>query len=143
MFATRLRALTVLPVFVLGIACASGQETRDSAQATASPDGPALFARHCASCHGYYGEGDGPVAAAMQVSVPNLRTLSARSNGRFPRDTVMQYIDGRNLPAAHGSRLMPVWGETFAASSEDPANADEFARRQIAAITDFLVALQH
>jgi len=143
MLATRLRALAVVPFILLGLACASGQERPGTAAADAMPDGPTLFARHCASCHGFYGEGDGPVAAAMEVAVPNLRTLTARSNGTFPRDTVMQYIDGRNLPAAHGSRLMPVWGDTFAASAEDPATADEFARRQIAAIADFLVALQH
>jgi mono/diheme cytochrome c family protein len=98
-----------------------------------TPDGQALFARHCASCHGRFGEGDGPVAAVM--SVPNLRTLSTRSGGTFPRDAVMRYIDGRDPPAAHGQRLMPVWGETFAGA--------DAADGPIAAITTFVAELQN
>jgi 4'-phosphopantetheinyl transferase EntD len=74
--------------------------------------------------------------------VPNLRTLKARAGGTFPRDAVMQYIDGRNLPAAHGERLMPVWGDTFAGSASDAAEGDAIARERISAITDFIERLQ-
>jgi mono/diheme cytochrome c family protein len=106
-------------------------------------DGAALFARHCASCHGPRGEGDGPVAGAMLIGVPNLRTLQTRSNGTFPRDAVMQYIDGRNLPAAHGDRLMPVWGVRFSESDGDDESGEAAARRRIAAIADFVEQLQN
>jgi mono/diheme cytochrome c family protein len=106
-------------------------------------DGAALFGRHCASCHGPRGEGDGPVANAMLVTVPNLRTLRARSDGTFPRDAVMRYIDGRNLPAAHGDRLMPVWGATFSESGGSGESGDAAARRRIAAITDFVEQMQN
>ena len=106
------------------------------------PDGETLFARYCASCHGRLGEGDGPVAGAMAVSVPNLRTLSDRSDGTFPREAVIRYIDGREPPAAHGDRLMPVWGNTFAETTSDPEAGENLARRRIAAITDFIEQLQ-
>lgn len=106
-------------------------------------DGAALFGRYCASCHGPRGEGDGPVADAMLVTVPNLRTLEARSDGAFPRDAVMQYIDGRNPPAAHGERLMPVWGATFSEPAGEGESGNDVARRRIAAITAFIEELQN
>jgi mono/diheme cytochrome c family protein len=102
-----------------------------------------LFARYCASCHGSLGEGDGPVASVIAVAVPNLRTLSTRFDGTFPREAVMRYIDGRNTPAAHGDRLMPVWGEAFALGTEIDESSDALARRRIAAITDFVAQLQN
>lgn len=107
----------------------------------AEPDGGALFARHCASCHGSFGEGDGPVAEAL-LSVPNLRSLSARAGGEFPRESVMRYIDGRELPAAHGDRLMPVWGDTFTGEDEKEG-AEESAAERISAMTDFIEQLQN
>lgn len=129
-----IRTLAILGVFLI-LSSATGQ--------TPNPDGSALFARYCASCHGRLGEGDGPVASAMITSIPNLRTLSARSNGSFPRDAVMRYIDGRNSPLAHGDRLMPVWGDTFTDAAEDSDSPEEVARQRLEAITDFVERLQN
>ena len=67
--ATRVLALLGAALFLL--APAGGQ--------VADSDGETLFARYCAACHGRLGEGDGPVAGVMLITVPNLRTLSARS----------------------------------------------------------------
>jgi mono/diheme cytochrome c family protein len=136
MIVPTLRALTVLAVAVLGLACASQT-------VVAQPGGAALFARHCASCHGPVGEGDGPVATIIQVAVPNLRTLRTRSQGTFPRDAVMRYIDGRSLPAAHGDRLMPVWGDSFAGTAADSDANEATARATITAITDYIEQLQN
>jgi mono/diheme cytochrome c family protein len=128
-------ALAILAITLTLAGTAIGQNT--------DADGGALYARYCASCHGPAGEGDGPVAAAMVVTVPNLRTLRTRSNGIFPRESVMQYIDGRNLPAAHGDRLMPVWGVTFTESADDPESAESVARERISAITAYVEQLQN
>jgi Cytochrome c len=128
-------ALVILAITLTLAGTAIGQN--------AGTDGAILYARYCASCHGPAGEGDGPVAAAMVVTVPNLRTLRSRSNGVFPRDSVMQYIDGRDLPAAHGDRLMPVWGVTFAESADDPQAAESVARERISAITTYVEQLQN
>jgi mono/diheme cytochrome c family protein len=106
-------------------------------------DGAALFARYCASCHGRLGEGDGPVASSMVITVPNLRALGARAGGVFPRDAVMRYIDGRDLPAAHGERVMPVWGEDLSESSSADDSGGDTASKRIAAITDFIEQLQN
>ena len=131
----RPRGLLLLTVSVLGVACAT--------RGGDSPDGAALFARHCASCHGTFGEGDGPVATVIEAAIPNLRTLSARSGGTFPREAVLRYIDGRGMPDAHGARTMPVWGDTFTGSGPDPAANEAAARSTIAAITDFVAELQN
>lgn len=128
-------ALALIGATLAAACSATGQED--------GIDGAALFGRYCASCHGPRGEGDGPVADAMLVTVPNLRTLEARSDGAFPRDAVMQYIDGRSLPPAHGDRLMPVWGATFSEPAGEDESGDDAARRRIAAIAEFIESLQN
>jgi mono/diheme cytochrome c family protein len=111
-------------------------------QSTAPPTGAQTFATNCASCHGPLGEGDGPVAAAIRVNVPNLRTLSQRNGGQFPADAVTSYIDGRDLPAAHGDRLMPIWGDVFEATGRLVANG-EGAKARIDAVVAYLRELQY
>jgi mono/diheme cytochrome c family protein len=106
------------------------------------PPAADVFAAHCASCHGPLGEGDGPVAAAIAVTVPNLRTLSQRNGSQFPTDAVVAYIDGRNMPAAHGSRIMPVWGDVFDATARLVTGA-EGAEPRIRAVVSYLQALQY
>lgn len=113
-----------------------------AADETPAPSGAQLYASHCASCHGPQGEGDGPAAAAMQINVPNLRTLSIRNDGTFPLAAVLAYVDGRKIPRAHGSRYMPVWGDIFAWGDTDRA-ARERARRRINAIVGFVEKLQY
>lgn len=100
-----MKTVTVFALAALLTACAT--------QVVTPPSGVETFTTHCASCHGQSGEGDGPVAEVMRVTMPNLRTLSARNGGEFPTEAVASYIDGRNMPAAHGDRVMPVWGAVF------------------------------
>jgi len=103
--------------------------------------GPRLYLNHCAACHGFQGEGDGPVAATMRASVPNLRTLAQRNNAVFPADNVAAYIDGRELNAAHGDRQMPIWGDVFRGAEQ--GTAERTIRRRIAAIVEFIETLQY
>ncbi len=105
------------------------------------PTGAALFAIHCATCHGNEAEGGGPVAAVMAITVPNLRTLAMRNGGSFPADAVAAYIDGREQRAAHGSRTMPVWGDFLQA--EDAKDAESSVRLRIAALVAFIERLQY
>jgi mono/diheme cytochrome c family protein len=117
--------------------CALGATAAHAAE----PDGRALFSAHCASCHGPDGEGGGPVAAAMVISPPNLRTLATRAGGTFPADAVAAYIDGRTPRAAHGSRSMPVWGP-FLQSADDP-EARAAGRARMNALVEFIRQLQY
>jgi mono/diheme cytochrome c family protein len=102
--------------------------------------GAALFANHCAACHGPQGEGDGPVAGVMQITVPNLRTLAQRNHGTFPADSVARYIDGREIPASHGDRQMPIWGDVFSAEA---SGSEKDVQTRIAAIVAFVKKLQY
>jgi len=113
-----------------------------SAAAHAADDtGARLYFNHCAACHGSEGEGGGPVATAMSVAVPNLRTLSQRNGGVFPADEVAAYVDGRELEAAHGDRQMPVWGDVF--RGPEQGTAKRTVRRRIDALVAFLATLQY
>jgi mono/diheme cytochrome c family protein len=107
----------------------------------AEPTGDALFAKHCATCHGGDGEGGGPVANAMSVTMPNLRSLAKRNGGTFPRDAVAAYIDGREQIASHGDRLMPVWGD-FLQRPEDKGS-EAPVRARIDALIEFIERLQY
>jgi mono/diheme cytochrome c family protein len=121
-------------VISLAAACAT--------EPTTPPSGAETFATHCASCHGALAEGDGPAAAAMSVTVPNLRTLSQRNGGEFPTDAVASYIDGRDLPVAHGDRYMPVWGPVFDTTQRLVRGAED-AEERIDALLVFLRELQY
>ncbi|HSC14785.1 MAG TPA: cytochrome c [Gammaproteobacteria bacterium] len=103
--------------------------------------GARLYFNHCAACHGDEGEGTGPVAASMRVTVPNLRSLAQRNGGAFPTDAVRAYVDGRSIPVAHGDRLMPIWGDVFVGA--DRTADDRTVRRRIAAVVDFISTLQY
>jgi mono/diheme cytochrome c family protein len=107
---------------------------------SAQLSGEDLYARNCAACHGRAAEGDGPVASVMTLTVPDLRGLAERNNGVFPRETVVEYIDGRSSATAHGDRYMPVWGDEFRLMANGSAND---AQARIERLTDFLASIQY
>jgi mono/diheme cytochrome c family protein len=111
------------------------------AAAADKPDGAQLFMNHCAACHGADGEGGGPAAAAMQTTVPNLRTLAQRNGGTFPEDAVTAYIDGRTLKASHGDRQMPIWGDVF--RGPEQGTAQRTVRQRIVALVGFVKRIQY
>ena len=87
--------------------------------ALAEADAPAAqdFRANCAACHGWNGEGEGPIGELMIVKPPNLRLLAHRNGGTFPADTVIRTLEGNDIPRAHGTSRMPVWGDWFAAEA--------------------------
>lgn len=105
------------------------------AQVFAEYSGEETFARFCASCHGSSGQGDGPVAAGLPITVPDLTTLRQRLGERFPEDTLRKIIDGRDVVIYHGTRYMPVWGYEFWIEE----GADEEAEKRVAIIIRNLV----
>jgi mono/diheme cytochrome c family protein len=129
-----MRAAVVGPVLGVALALAAPAMAQDDL-------GARLYFNHCAACHGDEGEGTGPVAASMRVTVPNLRSLAERNGGKFPVDAVRAYVDGRNMPAAHGDRVMPIWGDVFLGA--DQSADDRTVRRRIAAVVEFISTLQY
>ncbi len=67
----------------------------------------------CANCHGDKGKGNGPFAGWLKKPSADLTKIQKENNGVFPFDRIYQVIDGRADVAAHGSRDMPIWGETY------------------------------
>ncbi len=104
--------------------------------------GGELYARFCASCHGVSGAGDGPVAEALAVHVPDLREIAGRSGDRFSRDWLYRIIDGRVSIVAHGTRDMPVWGTGFYDEYGDDAEAQQKVEKIIGELADYIIAIQ-
>jgi mono/diheme cytochrome c family protein len=124
------------PCIALGVVVAFGTNV-----CAAQDTGARLYLNHCAACHGDDGEGTGPVAASMRVTVPNLRTLAERNGGPYPADAVAAYVDGRTEKAAHGDRQMPIWGDVFKGADQDAS--ERTVQRRIAAVVDFIATLQY
>jgi mono/diheme cytochrome c family protein len=104
--------------------------------------GAELFERFCASCHGTGARGDGPVAATLNVRVPDLTTIAARYD-EFPATTIRDVIDGRGIDKqAHGTRTMPVWGYEFWVDEGADVNAQKSVREAIGKLVEHVRSLQ-
>ncbi len=105
----------------------------------------------CSACHGVSGKGDGPQALALPIKPADLTMLAKNNGGVFPVARVNEIVDGRWEVAAHGPRLMPVWGEEFLVNETDrpqDVSAETFANREarvnarVKALVDYLARLQ-
>jgi mono/diheme cytochrome c family protein len=103
----------------------------------ANQQGRTLFAQHCVSCHGASGLGDGPAAAALKVPPGDLTKISKKYNG-FPKEKVMDWIDGEKYAVGHGGREMPVWGKRF---RRDQSSTQE-ASSEVRALANYLESIQ-
>ena len=99
-----------------------GQEKKTEMKYTASLSGQEMFQTWCATCHGIDGRGNGPTAAALKQTPPDLTQLKKQNHGKFPVERVRSYIDGTGAEStpAHGSREMPVWGNALKAVDAQP-----------------------
>ncbi len=105
------------------------------AQAFDEYSGQETFMRFCAACHGESGQGDGPVAAGLPISVPDLTRLRQRRGNQFPEEVLRKIIDGQETVVVHGTRYMPVWGYEFWVEE----GADDAAKERVEIIVDNLV----
>jgi mono/diheme cytochrome c family protein len=108
------------------------------------------FLRSCASCHGESGKGNGPVAKSLVKPPSDLTKLSTKNNGVFPITRVYEMIDGRIQSLTHGTREMPVWGDTFmqGVTNRDSRDftskemAEAIVRQRILALVEYIATLQ-
>jgi mono/diheme cytochrome c family protein len=131
------RALVILTF--CGIAFANTAVAEDYT----SMSGEQLYRRFCASCHGVQGRGDGPVAASFRVEVPDLTQTASRMHGTDVRDRIVRIIDGRYIIGAHGTRIMPVWGEDLARLEIGNPEAERASQLMITRLADYVTSLQH
>ena len=130
------RALTILTA-----CCITWVSSAQGADYAAS-SGEELYRRFCASCHGVEGRGDGPVAASLRVEVPDLTRIASRARGMDPRERIVRVIDGRHIIGAHGTRLMPVWGEDLARLEIGNPDAERSTQILIGRLADYVSSLQ-
>jgi mono/diheme cytochrome c family protein len=127
-----------LPLFTCGQQADTGKEM---------DVGKREYDANCAVCHGRNGKGDGPNAGMGGVRPADLTTLTQRNGGWFPFARVYEFIDGRRLVKAHGSREMPVWGLAYRAEAAEsyaqaPSTAEAHVRDRILALTEYVYRLQ-
>lgn len=128
------------------VATSSGVAGGQTAKSISVDLGERDFRNYCAACHGVSATGDGTLAEFLTISVPDLTKLSRRNMGQFPREKVMDMIDGRMQVKIHGDRDMPVWGDWFNKEAVEPG-ADPAAREQIVserinALVNYIETLQ-
>ena len=109
------------------------------------------FETKCVICHGVSGKGDGPQALTLAKKPADLTMLAKNNGGVFPASRVHEIIDGRLEVAAHGPRLMPVWGDEFLIlerTRPEDVSEETFLQREdrvngrIKALVDYLARLQ-
>ncbi len=130
-------------LLLTGVLCGAG---RAAAQAQlfglTDYSGAELYQQFCSACHGAGAHGDGPVAATLNVMVPDLTRLAQGNGGHFPAEKVRAMIDGRSLIAAHGTRTMPVWGYEFWVTEGADRQAEADARKVINRVVRYLESIQ-
>ena len=52
------------------------------------------------------------------------------------------YVDGRLVPAAHGTREMPIWGRWLGTPLAEGTTEDEVARGEVMVMIEYLKSLQ-
>lgn len=121
-------------------------------QAWLLDEGRRHYARLCADCHGRDARGGlvprppadsaAPPPAAVAERAPDLTRLAARHGGRFDRDAVVAWIEGRSLAEGHVRGGMPVWGERLSSEFERYADGEELIGATLDPIVAYLESLQ-
>jgi len=100
--------------------------------------GAAAWFEHCAVCHGRDGRGDGPYVPMLRTAPPDLTQLARANGGEFPHERALRVVDGRDLPLAHGTADMPIWGRVLSEAGE----SDTGVRLRVRDVVAYLRTLQ-
>jgi len=108
--------------------------------------GKADFRTYCAACHGVGAKGDGTVAEFLTIMAADLTQLTKKNAGLFPRERVIEVIDGRADVKVHGPCDMPVWGDWFSTEAAndglDKDQREAVVSARINALVAFLESIQ-
>jgi mono/diheme cytochrome c family protein len=100
-------------ILMLAVAC-GGAGAEEACRLPSEGAGKLLYAENCTVCHGAEGKGGGPLAKALNLTPPDLTTLSTRSGGRFPAAHVLSILQNGGAEASDGDKAMPKWTKIFA-----------------------------
>jgi mono/diheme cytochrome c family protein len=136
-----------LRLFVLSILCVTACHSTSAPpeEAVSAPIpmlvevGRAEYVQHCATCHGPDARGG---ATSAGSPAPDLTRIAARRAGDFPADEIGDWIDGRLMPAAHGTREMPIWGTRLARGLPPEPLSQDLVRGRIATLVEYLRSIQ-
>ncbi|MGB5216244.1 MAG: hypothetical protein WBN88_21700, partial [Anderseniella sp.] len=88
-------------------------------------------------------------AKELKTPPADLTRISARSDGVFPTDAVFKTIEGLDMPLAHGTAEMPIWGALFVRQAvgdgvliEDAKTAARVATDRIKRLVRYLETIQ-
>jgi mono/diheme cytochrome c family protein len=144
-----------LPVLWLGVAICSPLAL--AAETVTTPDLTAVelasavkdFGTYCVVCHGDKARGRGPVAKELKTPPSDLTRISARAGGVFPAAAVYKKIEGLDMPLAHGTSEMPIWGALFVHQAvgdgvliEDAKTAARVATQRMKRLVKYLETIQ-
>jgi hypothetical protein len=101
------------------------------------------YRAYCATCHGVFADGKGPIAPFLKRQPTDLSRLTHAYGSPLPRAKVAAFIEGATMPDEHGRSDMPVWGKRLRSEMGPPSHANQPAERMIVnLIVDYLVAIQ-
>lgn len=121
---SRMRRVLVVGIGILALSSVA-LAGRPSKRPSDDERGKELYTRHCLSCHGPTGGGDGPAAAAMVGGVPDLRGKIA---GDRLDTQVTLVLDGKaRMPSYENSfdkydakRLLNWWAKQTGPDADPP-----------------------
>jgi mono/diheme cytochrome c family protein len=139
----------ILLVIVLFFPEARAAEKKNQSGEDQVKMGAADYKSFCAACHGKDARGNGPVAVELKTAPPSLRKLAARRHGVFDVNEIVKIIDGRDMPRAHGTPEMPIWGSLFRLVAEasgiltsDIEGSEKDAQKHMVAVAKYLKTIQ-
>jgi mono/diheme cytochrome c family protein len=135
------RMCVVLAALLFSVGLAGAQETKIKVplNPTAADSGDEMYKEYCVDCHGKTGKGDGPAAAALKTSTPDLTLLAKKNGGKFPADHVRSVLEMGVAETAHGKKDMPIWGPLFKAISRRDSRV---VNLRISSLTAYIKAMQ-
>ena len=149
-----LKQFVFAPLGLLVLAGATSFVIAASVEENTAASTPALnldlgktdYMTYCAACHGVSGKGDGSIAEFLTISAADLTQMAKLNAGIYPRERVIEVIDGRREVKVHGPRDMPVWGDWFRqearAEGKGGKASEEIVRERINMLADYIGSIQ-
>jgi mono/diheme cytochrome c family protein len=111
-------------------------------QQTPIDSGEKMYSSYCAVCHGTSATGNGPAAQALKIPPADLTTLSQRNKGEFPARHVASVLQFGVQNPAHGTAVMPIWGDLMLTLHPARQDAAALVNQRIFNLTDYLKKIQ-